>query len=45
MAHIADFMVDADLPNSVGLNNFIAREVSPAPSQETVSIIHHIMCH
>ncbi|EHL01212.1 hypothetical protein M7I_2909 [Glarea lozoyensis 74030] len=34
MAHIADFMVDADLPNSVGLNNYIAREVSPAPSYE-----------
>lgn len=39
MAHIAAFMADADLdiPNSVGLNNYIAREISPAPSaHETV---------
>ncbi|CAG8974206.1 hypothetical protein HYALB_00007369 [Hymenoscyphus albidus] len=34
MAHIAAFMADADhsIPNSVGLNNYIAREISPAPS-------------
>ncbi|KAG9238424.1 Up-regulated during septation-domain-containing protein [Amylocarpus encephaloides] len=37
MAHIADFMVDADLPNTVGLNNFIAREISPAPSHDIAS--------
>jgi hypothetical protein len=42
MAHIADFMVDADLPNSVGLNNYIAREVSPAPSHDAVSILRSI---
>ena len=44
MAHIADFMVDADLPNSVGLNNYIAREVSPAPSHEAVSL-HITSCY
>jgi hypothetical protein len=43
MAHIADFMVDADLPNSVGLNNYIAREVSPAPSHEIVSLTRYIL--
>lgn len=31
MAHIADFMVDA--PSSAGLNNYIARELSPHPAQ------------
>jgi hypothetical protein len=36
MAHIANFMVDNDAPNSVGLNNYIAREVSPAPSHDAV---------
>ena len=34
MAHIADFMVDA--PSSAGLNNYIARELSPHSSHDAV---------
>ncbi|TVY29226.1 hypothetical protein LHYA1_G002931 [Lachnellula hyalina] len=33
MAHIADFMVDTG--NALGLNNFIARELSPSPSHDS----------
>lgn len=36
MAHIADFMVDADTTSNVGLNNYIARELSPPPPQDAV---------
>ena len=35
MAHIADFMVDTTASN-VGLNNYIARELSPHPSGQDV---------
>lgn len=34
MAHIADLMVEAD--TTVGLNNYIARELSPSPTQDAV---------
>lgn len=34
MAHIADFLVEK--PSTVGLNNFIARELSPSPPHDTV---------
>jgi len=34
MAHIADFMVDAT--TNVGMNNYIARELSPSSSHDTV---------
>jgi hypothetical protein len=34
MAHIADFMVDT--PSSAGLNNYIARELSPHSSHDAV---------
>ncbi|KAH8676766.1 Up-regulated during septation-domain-containing protein [Tricladium varicosporioides] len=39
MAHIADFMVDADTSStsSVGLNNYIARELSPSPPQDAAT--------
>ncbi|KAF4624873.1 hypothetical protein G7Y89_g13296 [Cudoniella acicularis] len=39
MAHIADFMVDADTTStsSVGLNNYIARELSPSPPQDAAA--------
>ncbi|TVY73184.1 hypothetical protein LSUE1_G008561 [Lachnellula suecica] len=33
MAHIADFMVDTT--NGLGLNNYIARELSPSPQNDT----------
>lgn len=40
MAHIADFMVETK--SSVGLNNYIAREVSPnSPRDAAVCIFHH----
>jgi hypothetical protein len=35
MAHIADLLVS----NSVGLNNYIARELSPQGSNEAVRMI------
>ena len=34
MAHIADFLVDT--PSSAGLNNYIARELSPHSSHDAV---------
>jgi hypothetical protein len=34
MAHIADLMVEAE--TTMGLNNYIARELSPSPSQDMV---------
>jgi hypothetical protein len=34
MAHIANFLVDT--PSSAGLNNYIARELSPHPAQDAV---------
>jgi len=34
MAHVADFMVDAN--TNVGMNNYIARELSPSSGHDTV---------
>jgi hypothetical protein len=39
MAHIADFMIEKHA--NVGLNNYIARELSPSPQHDAVSVCHY----